>query len=247
VDGLGVAASDSGWERLSAVAREVTRFSATVTDFGWSGAVIALEGIVAQLRLTIGRSESSLLVEFGFAALTTAATVLGVTHAAASVALDVALALVRKVALFETSLANSFPGAIIGDVPPPTAAFAGQCLAIACLMSQLLAQLTGGMQGGILSALNPMTCRRQTKVLPASGIGTMIPCRSARVGVEVRFHLLFDNQAQALNEGVDVFQGKLRHFVVVRHVVSVGELLAFRSVLCILLQPRIYCCRSVVF
>ena len=235
-DGLGVAAGDSEWERLSAVARKVARFPALVADLRRSRAVVALEVVVAWLGLTLIRSESTLLVISKVVALAIPAAVFGVSNAAASVALDVALTFMGKMALFETSLANSAPGAVVGDVSPSIAAFTGESLAIARLMTRLVAQLTGGMQGVILSALNPKACRRQIKVLPASGIGTMIPCRSARVGVEVRLHLLFDNHAQALDESVDVFQGKLRHLVVVCRVVRVGELFAFRPVLRILFQ-----------
>ena len=221
---------------MGAVAREVAGLPASVTDLSWSRAVITLEGIVAWLGLTIKRFESTLLAESRVVALAISAAAFGVSNAAASVALDVALTFMGKMALFETSLANSAPGAVVGDVSPSIAAFTGESLAIARLMTRLVAQLTGGMQGVILSALNPKACRRQIKVLPASGIGTMIPCRSACVGVEVRLHLLFDNHAQALNESVDVFQGEFCHLVVVRRLVRVGELLAFRPFLRILLQ-----------
>ena len=235
-DGLGVAAGDSEWERLSAVARKVARFPALVADLRRSRAVVALEVVVAWLGLTIIRSESTLLVISKVVALAIPAAVFGVSNAAASVALDVALTFMGKMALFETSLANSAPGAVVGDVSPSIAAFAGESLAIACLVTRLVAQLTGGMQVLILSALNSKTRQRRIKVLPASRIFTAIPCNGASVGVEMGLHLFFDHDSEALDKGVDVFQGKLCHLVVVCLVGFVGELFPLRLVFCFFLQ-----------
>ena len=209
---------------------------ASVTDLGWSRTVITLEGIVARLGLTIKRSEPTLLAEPRVVALTASAAAFGVSNAAASVALDVALAFMGKVTLFETSLANSAPGAVVGDVSPSIAALTGESLAIACLVTRLVAQLTGGMQVLILSALNSKTRQRRIKVLPASRIFTAIPCNGASVGVEMGLHLFFDHDSEALNKGVDVLQGKLCHLVVVCLVGFVGELFPLRLVFCFLLQ-----------